>query len=252
MLVRSGLPCKWCASSDAMAEYETGLHCFSCKRSERFFSAERSSSHTSPLPSREGPLSLPRDFTTRLPDKALAWLYSHHFTDELIDKYLIGWSTKTRIYRRMHRDHIEFGPRVILPYYEKDELKFFEARSLDGARAKYITVGDKKTFFKSFEEPQKEIVIVEDMLSAMRVGEICPTLSLRGTSLSNEALIKLGKMSDIFHVWLDGDSAGKKAAARIAQKLHWWGDVNMVSSSKDPKCYSDLEIKQYLYSEEKE
>jgi twinkle protein len=31
-LLRSNLPCKWCDSSDAMAEYENGWKCFSCDK----------------------------------------------------------------------------------------------------------------------------------------------------------------------------------------------------------------------------
>jgi DNA primase len=193
----------------------------------------------------------PEQVYTELPDQARAFLYKYHFTDELIKHYRICHAADFLVWSTSKGAYFNSGDRVILPYYnERNKFAFCEGRTLQKNNdLKYVTVGGKKTLFKSYRCTQTGwIVIVEDMLSAMRVGQVQACMALRGTSVNDEKLYSIIQNDDWhFCIWLDGDKPGQNAAKLLKTKLEWMGcDVLNLVTDKDPKCYSKKRIFEFL------
>lgn len=238
-LIERGMPCSYCNSTDAKAEYTNNYYCFSCKHStQKSVKKSKWRAVVAAHLTKGDKIRLPVDFTTKLTSQEKSFLYSYHFTDALIEKYRIG-----------HSDFSNYtGERLILPHYLDNKLKYYEGKYLgsDHKISKYITIGTKKELFKTFSGYAAGVVIVEDILSAMRIGEVYPAIALRGTKLSDDQLLDLAKTTTNFLVWLDNDLPGRQASDNIAAKLAWTGYVNIIHSDKDPKYYSDTKIKEFI------
>ena len=86
------------------------------------------------------------------------------------------------------------------------------------------------------------VVVVEDYLSAIRVGRLVPTLCITGTWVANRALAltenythKLG--------WFDPDRGGEKAWSNLRKKVTLLGHkVSQLTYERDPKYASNFEI----------
>lgn len=172
------------------------------------------------------------------PAKARAWLYKHRFTDLDIGLWVIGYSK-------------ELG-RVILPVFEgplQTELLAWQGRSIDGREPKYITTkGVAKPAYWLRSTTHRTIVIVEDILSTLRVGAYQDVVGLLGTSLSDEARLTIGKEYDRAVIWLDPDKAGQDAAQKIHKSLSpiMRGGCDIVTSLVQPKECSDETIEKIL------
>src|SRR3990167_5328129 len=88
------------------------------------------------------------------------------------------------------------------------------------------------------------IVVVEDIISAIKVGRAYPTLCLFGCSMNKLFLARLKKLvggwSTPLHltIWLDQDKLGE--AMKIGQQATLTGfDVSIVQTVQDPK-YHDV------------
>ena len=102
-------------------------------------------------------------------------------------------------------------------------------------------------FWSKGDYKHKTLVIVEDNLSAIRVGEILPAVSLIGTSMSQENMLTVTENYDILIVWLDGDGPGQNAAKKLVDKLLLMHtSVHNVVTGRDPKCLFDTEIRGVL------
>lgn len=107
-----------------------------------------------------------------------------------------------------------------------------------------------------------DTVITEDALSAIRVGRHTRTAALLGTAVdahrlsaivpalasstavewyrSENRVLRIG-------VWLDPDKAGRKASHRLLASLKLQGyEVADIRTEKDPKFYSDRDIRSIL------
>lgn len=244
-LIKAGLPCKNCGSSDAVAEYLEAFYCFSCQHRTRKTENPRKLWMSVPvvvqLDSHE--MALPPNISYNLPKEFKAWLYQYHFCDTLIEKYKICYADPT--FMEFAGTLRDCGRRCILPYYQDGELKFYDARSLDKiSTVKYLSCGSKEMMFKSesVKENNEVLCIVEDSLSAMRVGETVPTVALRGTRASDKVLAQIMSLSNNFIVWLDSDEPGQRAAQKLSNKLAWAGKTVSIKTDKDPKCYSNDQI----------
>ena len=180
-------------------------------------------------------VELPNDFTTDIPLIGRLWLYSAGITQPLWDKYRIGYSPKLE--------------RVILPVYKDNKLVWFQARALQKGQApKYLQPSSDRSsvMFESLgNDDVTEVVIVEDILSAIVVGKSTKTFSLLGTKITTEQAAYLGRY-DLVTTWLDSDTAGRKGAYKIRKTLSLITTVNNIITTLDPKELSDKEIRGYL------
>lgn len=91
--------------------------------------------------------------------------------------------------------------------------------------------------------------VVEDILSAIRVGRHCRTIACLTSSMPENIMLRLaGSGYTRCVVWLDNDNVGVNRKARqIERKLGMvFNEVVFVSDKQDPKHYTDEEVRDVL------
>lgn len=136
--------------------------------------------------------------------------------------------------------------RVILPVVRGSSVIYWQGRGFDKKRAKYINP-------KVANPPAAEfgigscIVLVEDYLSAWKVGKVTEAWGLLGTQLKAEAMSKLLVAGKPVVTWLDPDKAGITKASVMRRALRAYGvRVIDVLSRRDPKLLSTTAIEQHI------
>lgn len=224
-----GNPCPKCPSSDAYKQGEFGWKCFSCG----FFKgtdawaldqtdyAERESN------SFDG--QLPADYSSEMPQEYHDWI-AQYLPVELFPEY-----SKT------------YG-RLIFPIYYKGELKCWQGRALN-REPKWLTKSGRHpwgTKFPYISGNSNTYVITEDIISAIKVSQVHPAISILGSSVNQEYVNFLLTLGSEFIIWLDNDEAGHKGAQQLFDKLKLCANIKLIHSEFDPKCYSVTRIREYL------
>ena len=181
-------------------------------------------------------LELPSDYTTGIPLQGRLWLYKAGIHEYTWKKYKIGYSEKLQ--------------RVILPVYNKrNQLIWYQCRAIQvGQIPKYIqpAADRSKVMFEALgHNNAKEAILVEDILSCIRVGKHIKTYSLLGTKITTEQASELSKYK-LVRTWLDPDEAGVNGASKIRRTLGLVTEVSNITSKVDPKELSDKQIKGIL------
>ena len=193
-------------------------------------------------------IALPEDISLDIDDfplDARLWLYKADIRDYQIEKYGIGYS------KYLHR--------VILPVYdETGELLMWQGRGLTPHQTKYYNVrgsGKSGYFFKSWVSYNKihshtwdRVVVVEDVLSVIKVGRSCPTVAGLGTSLSQAQINYLGNFNRVTF-WYDDDKGGLKGSEKGMKALSLITKVDRIRTQLDPKNLSYDEINQIIKEE---
>lgn len=228
--MRSKLPCDNCGSSDALTDYVDHTFCFSCHNYVPIHK-ERSmfEQNIEVYLEKEDPV-LPEDLCDKFSAEAMLWLWKYKVTPKLIEKY-----------------HIKYYPQwdaIVLPYYSKDnELLFYQVRCIRyNMGPKYQTFGQKQLFWSKDSPKRDFVVIVEDIISAIKVGEVAQTVSLLGTSLKDRDMLTLATRYDTIVVWLDGDKPGRRSSRKLVKKLSLMVNVIEINTRDDPKCYETDDI----------
>jgi hypothetical protein len=200
-------------------------------------------------------IQLPYDFTTTLPTKAQVWLARYHITEQESSRCGMGYSN--------------YLSRLIMPVRAADgSLTYWQGRNLGEVtqtNPKYLNVrnkGAKNVFFRVRNDSESAyrsaLCIVEDILSAIKVGRVCNSLALLGSyfpkELTQSELCKSSKDSkesgiplyDKLFIWLDEDKylTSLKEARHIKTLTPLV--VRVVRTKKDPKEYNDEEIRRIL------
>jgi DNA primase len=194
----------------------------------------------------EAHVRLPHDFTTEIPPNEAVWLYRAGVSTEIAKHYGFGYSQHLR--------------RVVLPVYSDGDLVGFTARSTIGAKPKYIERMSNAASAVFSSDPAvrlpdcdtvtgPDLVIVEDILSAVRVGRVARrAVALLGTS-ANEHQLAVTKGCKTISIWLDADRAGKTAHHKLKRRLELQGYPTVsIRTEQDPKRYSNREIRRLLSS----
>jgi len=184
-------------------------------------------------------LTLPTDFTTDIPLEGRLWLYSNGITSTLKQQYSIGYSPRLK--------------RVILPIFDSEgTLTWYQCRALlTGQKPKYLQPsGDKSSVvfqsqLRETEHNPSTVVVVEDIVSAIRVGEVTNTISLLGTKATTAQVVCLSKYDRVV-TWLDSDKAGKRGSTSIRQSCSLLTDTYNIITEHDPKFYSEQQIEEIL------
>ena len=182
-------------------------------------------------------LDLPNDFTTEIPRQGRDWLHQAGITEQVWRKYRFGYS--------------EYLERVVLPVYDdEDNLIWFQCRALQaGQKPKYLQPARErgKVMFQVRRDTKTNgrVVVVEDILSAIRVGKHENTASLLGTKITTSQAAELGKSSQVI-TWLDSDGAGRKGSYSIRKTLSLITEVKNIVTKLDPKELSDKDIRREL------
>lgn len=117
------------------------------------------------------------------------------------------------------------------------------------AKRKYFnqgSVGEVLPLFTCSENSTRKVVAVEDAVSAARIARQSDCLACLGSHLPVSKIIALKRLKySSLVVWLDHDKY--REALEIADKAKWLGmSARGIWTEKDPKEYTDEEIKKYL------
>ena len=196
-------------------------------------------------------VSLPEDYILDVPvNEGMIWLLKAGISMAVARQYDIGWSDSLQ--------------RVVLPVYRKSAgqqpiLEYVQCRSIDPrVKPKYLNkYGTGVSSVVAVSQNIREqtgtagaggsIVVVEDILSMIRVGKIHPAVSILGTTLTDGRIHRISELCSSVILWLDGDYAGRLGAKKAEQKLSLMGiPCSTLHTSKDPKFYSNREIREIL------
>lgn len=231
-------PCPICRkdgrdrSGNNLGVYSDGsVYCFSCgyTRNKRLVSITK-----------EKPIDkiviLPEDVTTDLPSEAIDWLdkYNINLVDRI--KHTILWSPSES--------------RIIFPIFNpNDQLLAWQGRYVGtGNRIKWRSYGNLKDILHILSPKDSDtLILVEDIISAIRVSlnSVC-SMPLFGSHVSTQTWLRL-RQQGYKHtiVWLDKDK--QLESIKFAKQGRDLGmDVRSVITEKDPKEYSNEEIKNIL------
>jgi hypothetical protein len=164
---------------------------------------------------------------TEIPRKAMQWLLSYGISKEEIAEYGIKWNPAN-----------EFLVLI-------DQAKYWQARTFDNKRPKYLSSGKKPLNIYGQGEV---IVIVEDILSAMKIARLrkqyCSAPVL-GSSLGYDMENQIVGQYKTALIWLDRDKA--RNGLLIARKLRQRGLTSrIIVTELDPKEYSKEQIEIFL------
>jgi DNA primase len=191
-------------------------------------------------------IKLPKDFTTEIPPREAVWLYKWGVSARLAELYGIGYSATMR--------------RIVIPIMQDGELVGTIARSTIGEKPKYLERVNAGVVFSSKPDlvlPAKtdtggsslpDLVITEDVVSGIRVGRITQAVAILGTSIDTRQILGCLRSSPrSVAVWLDNDKAGRQGSATVYRALSLQGlNVSVLFTGKDPKAYSNSELRSLL------
>lgn len=198
--------CPFCKSgtrTPCFATYSDGYHCFTCgkKKIEKDGYAWKPCFDTKP----SGMVELPTltNNISQFSLEVLQWLYKYYVFDDLIKKYNICYVPEVN--------------SLVLPVFDGDKLISYQQRSFP--RKGFITNGDKTLPFMIKCGQENTVVLVEDYISAIRLGEHVHTICLFGVHVSNIMLKFIENLNMDIKIWLDPDDAGVTNSKLIRDKL---------------------------------
>lgn len=257
--IRQGA-CPRCPSSDAYTEYDDGgTHCFSCGWHTPGNAYKKllgkAIMHPNKVVLEKCPL-LPEDAIgliglahTCRTHKTLEWLSHYGITLSEIDTHQFCWS--------------EGNQYLIFPVYDpRGNLIMWQARYFgDNPRhPKYLTRGFKEDVLHVLGQPGKSpflngaredveprtdsIVLVEDLISAIKVSRVTPAMPLWGSSLSPQNAHRLSLVYGSAYLWLDYDKREEAVKQAIKHSLSL--SIHPIITKLDPKCYGAEDIREKI------
>lgn len=230
-------PCPKCGSRDNLGHWDDGsLFCWGC----HYYKSPQGGVFRKPYErtkvSEALKYPLPDDFGTDFSEEAVQWLAKYGLSVPRAIANGIGFSAskKQLIFRVLGADR---------------ELLWWQSRNLDpviAKRKKYFNGGDPIDIRPIYGESLgQRLVLVEDIVSAIRVGAVFPSMPLLGSYLPRQKLVRLARLYSSLWVWLDSNKF--KEAQEISKQAKMLGlESRAIYTDLDPKCYSDDQIKEIL------
>lgn len=216
------VPCGECGSKDNRALYDDGSsYCFGCKS----YSKPKQQKRMEVIETKK---SLELVLQPDLPEPNKNWL-RQYLTDEQIEEFF--------------EYHPHLDRHVYVHYGPEPNKIYWEARSVREITPKIISVGEKPfNLFGKWKETGV-VVIVEDIVSAIKLSEYAGVLCLHGSVIPHKYYNLLGNIPGIKKViiWLDADKLS--SAWTYEKKFDAYGmDCVVVRTKEDPKKHSAEEI----------
>lgn len=180
---------------------------------------------------------LPEGFEQILPKWAREWLYSYHMDDEQIMNNKIGYDLEKDL--------------LIFPVYgESGQLLMWQGRYFghNPNHPKYLTKGKPADIIHLIQRDayiQDTVCVVEDMVSAIRVGDHMPGLPIFGSHLSLQQATRLSKMFPKMILYLDKDKFKESIQMQRTYSM-LFDRIEIRSSTKDPKYYGTADLRDIL------
>jgi hypothetical protein len=173
---------------------------------------------------------LPSDFTREVPPAAWKWLLQYGIP-------LTYWKT--------HCGYSEKESRLVFPIGEP--TKFSCGRYVGSepvGKSKWKVYGDKSSHIEIISKQlSTDVVLVEDIISAHKVGFVATAIPLFGTAIGERLLKVLIELDRPVCLWLDADQYGqlnRKLGKLMAFTKH---RVKVIRTNKDPKECTFEEIR---------
>jgi hypothetical protein len=227
---------------------DIAAHCFRCggrgfiRATPYFVAPTPHGVRTMPRYDASGKFRLPDDASGEwgaYPREVRAWLGSGGITSVINDKHGFQWSdSRASLFMPVRQ-----GSRITSGFKTVGlvERKF-------NPKAYWTRTEDKDSFFAYYPTADgKTVVMVEDVVSAIRVSEVCDCVALMGVHAKPAVIERV--LQDGYRecvVFLDGDNATVRMKAReIGRHLPFMA-TRVVETGKDPKSYSREELSKLL------
>jgi hypothetical protein len=177
-------------------------------------------------------LDFPLDYSRNIRLDALAWIKKFGITEKELDKHFVGWSNSRQM--------------LIYPIFDKEGgLVMWQGRNF-GNGLKYFTNGDKSHYhLLNAYAPDSPLVVVEDMVSAIKISRQFAVLPLFGAFPSRRLMFHMSQRFVELVIWLDPNM--KKEMLNYQKRAEsYFAKVRVVFSELDPKYYNDGEINGYV------
>lgn len=251
MAIESREECPKCGGghkSKPFAIYPTAHHCFSCGYHKVLNRQYNPKSDYIPFFKVKVP---PLKSYPHLSSEVSQYLIERNVTLKQIDRYSIKEAP---------------GPSLFLPIVVPGEgIVRYVRKWIDGSRT-HSEGGDEYSLLINNHD-QDRIVIVEDYISCIRVGELANCYCLFGTNITDKMVKFLCDRYSNIVIWLDNDTGrpdgrnpGQEGARRVITKFkrrdsylsrkHSFNyrpiEINNIITEKDPKYYTDEQINEIL------
>lgn len=206
-------PCPKCGSRDNLARYSDGSgYCFGCGYKERRTHLPEA------VPTQKKYFHL----VDKLPQRNVEWLRKYDLTDDEISIF-------------------KYSPE--LDRHVFTDGMYYEMRDVTNKKRKSLSFGEKPLVI--FGNHGGTIVLVEDIVSAIKVSRVTDAQPLFGSYIESDRLQSLFKAYRSLVIWLDRDKYAQ--ALKFARTASFIGfKVKVVSTPKDPKECSMEEIRKQL------
>lgn len=216
-------PCPKCGSKDNLAEYSENFHCFGCGYHKRKNTLARVRSLNAVDELKSEDVSKGITLNKTLAVEARKWLLWYGLTEEEMQQFTYD--------------------------YENDVLYLFFSESYRVGR---VFATDTKTRYTS--KGKKPVlrygkgdtcVLVEDIISAIKVGRNYTAIPMLGAKPTEEIIQALDDYDEVV-LWGDADKMRENIVVRNKLSERLGKQVKLCFTSLDPKCYTDLEVKTTL------
>lgn len=230
---------------DNMGVYpDGGKHCFACgytvpaREVTALSNAIANLYKTMDTVPQDSP-TLPNDVSFDFSEQALMWLRKYDIYEEEILAHNVCYS-------------LDYDA-VVFPYYaptpfqipeEDEDLVGYQMRFMKDDRwVSYGDIGSLVYIINKSENINSVIVVVEDILSAIKVGRNIPTVPLFGSSRSAIERMMQTLSRNYKHIiyWLDKDAQSRAIWAAQTTPLYN-ARGSMICTEYDPKAYTTSDI----------
>lgn len=204
-------------SGDNLAVYSDGhSYCYRCG----YHTGRRNLSKAIDKPVQG--VVLPADVTTQLPIEARQWLEQYQLSRLDLMSNHVMWSDKYS--------------RIIFPYFNETGLLAWQGRYVgkETDKAKWFSQGQIHEIIHQVKVCNREAVLVEDIVSAIKVSKFTGTIPIFGSSINAKQILRLKTVVDRVRYWLDPDMRTK--SVKMANLSTLLGlPASVIFSDKDPK-----------------
>lgn len=217
-------------SGDNLGVYGDGhTYCFSCGGGSA--GSVRARLHESTKEAKPIP-DLPEDVSTNIGASAAEWLLRYFPSTQQAPTHL--WSEATQ--------------KLIFPIFDEGGMIAWQYRYFgdNPDHPKWVGYGINDKLFHIEGNVGDSLVLVEDLISACKVGHITPTMPLFGSHIGFKRLARM-KVLGITSVtiWLDDDK--KEYAIKAASEAAMLGlQTSVIHTKKDPKEYTFEQIRKIV------
>lgn len=219
-------PCPNCGSRDNLARYsDGGAYCFGCHYHERSTQVANRSEEVVKRTTKP----LPEDIGYEFSKECVEWLRSFHVDIPTAIRNGLVWSPSRE--------------QLIYKLGEVWQARNFNKEAKE--KRKNFTSGNVNDCLFIYGNGGRTLCLSEDPLSALRIGSQIDCMPLLGSHLATSRLNAVARLYSRLIVWLDSDKWNEaKAIANRAKLLGM--ETRAVFTVLDPKCYTDMEIKEIL------